>query len=300
MSDEKFELIPDLLPKQRQAIEYLLHPAHKDVIEVLYSGGVGAGKSWIGAYFCLSLAFQYAGVRILLGRKQLKDIKRTQLNSIKDVLRHHDIYDTVKISEGNNDQRIQFPNGSEIIMVPLAFQPNDPDNDWLAGYEITAAWVDEVSQIDRSVYTTLLSRLRYKVDEYGIGQKCLTTTNPLKSHWTYKHFYLPYRDGTQHFSRRMIQTSVADNPKSGYKPHQLTLEYYNGDMAKYQRLVKGSWEYSDDDTLLFKREPLEMCFEDFHQQHKSGAWRITCDMASKKGADSTAIGLWEGNDIGSY
>lgn len=76
----------DLSPKQGLAWRLLMNEQHN---EVLYGGGAGGGKSWLGALWLMTSALQHQGSRWLMGRAVLKTLKETTLNSFFDVASMH-------------------------------------------------------------------------------------------------------------------------------------------------------------------------------------------------------------------
>ena len=75
------EINIDLTKKQSQAWKLLMD---NSVNEVLYGGSAGAGKSWLGCLWIVTLCLKYNGIRCLIGRTVLQQLKLTTLEVLFD------------------------------------------------------------------------------------------------------------------------------------------------------------------------------------------------------------------------
>jgi len=65
--------------RQSQAWKYL----NDDTTNiVLFGGSAGGGKSWLGCLWITTLCLQYNGIRCLIGRSVLTQLKLTTLNTL--------------------------------------------------------------------------------------------------------------------------------------------------------------------------------------------------------------------------
>ena len=154
-----------LTVKQTRAIEFL---EDRGTIEVYYGGAAGGGKSYFGSYWLLKNCFKYPGSRWLMGRSELKNLKKTTLNSFFEVCKERGIKANVHFRLNTQDSVISFINGSQIILADLFAYPSDPEFDSLGSLEITGAFIDEAPQITEKCKNIVKSRIRYKLDEFGI------------------------------------------------------------------------------------------------------------------------------------
>jgi hypothetical protein len=133
------EINIDLTKKQSQAWKHLMS---QTINEVLYGGSAGAGKSWLGCLWISTLCLNYAGIRCLIGRTVLQQLKLTTLNTLFEVLQQMGLRSGEHYVYNGQSNVITFNNKSEIILKDLAYQPSDPNYDSLGGLELTAVFID--------------------------------------------------------------------------------------------------------------------------------------------------------------
>ena len=271
---------------QGQAIEYLFDDK---TTEVLFGGAAGGGKSWVGCSWLILLCLKYPKTRYLMGRSKLDALKKTTLNTFFEVCQEWGILANKHYNFNAGSNIIKFYNGSEIILKDLFLYPSDRNFDSLGSLEITAAFIDEANQITEKAKNIVASRMRYKLDQYGIIPKLLMTCNPAKN-WVYTQFYKPAKEGTQKPYRKFIQSLVDDNEfiSKHYKKQLLTLD----ELSK-QRLLYGNWEYDATNDNLIEYDAIVNLFD---QNGLAGEKYISCDVA-RFGNDKTVIIYWEGLHI---
>jgi len=197
------------------------------------------------------------------------------------------------ITYNAQDSIIKFFNGSEIILADLYAYPSDPEFDSLGSLEVTDAFVDEAPQIISKAKQILKSRIRFKIDDFGLIPKLLMTGNPSKG-WAYYDFYLPNEQGTLRTDRKFIQALVTDNPNIS----EHYIESLRGlDKNSRERLLNGNWRYDDDPAALIEYDHIINCFSN---THVNGEYKcITADIA-RYGNDNTVIGVWKGHRVKLY
>jgi len=270
-----------LTNKQNEAAYYL-----KDNIttEVLYGGGAGGGKSALGVLWLMDMCTNYPDTRWLMGRAKLKSLKETTLNTFFELstkLGMSKLWE-YKAQSGV----ILWHNGSEILLKDLFYYPSDPNFDDLGSLEISGAFIDEVNQINIKARNIVKSRIRYRLDEYGLMPKMLMTCNPSKN-WVYKDYYKPYKDKQLPKHRIFIPSLLEDNPHIS-KHYKDNLE--NIDEVSKQRLLYGNWEYDDNPAKMINYENILALWSNNAER---GQKYITCDVA-RMGKDKSVIMLWDG------
>lgn len=270
--------------KQTKALDYLEDKITK---EIIYGGGAGGGKSILGCYWVLKMCFKYPGTRWLIGRSKGKTLKETTLNSFFEVTKLQGLKADIDFTYNQQIGLIKFSNGSEILLKDLFLYPSDPDFDELGSLEITGAFIDECNQIVEKAWNIVKSRIRYKLDEYGIVPKILGTCNPSRG-YVYYNFYKPYRDGNLEHTKAFVESLVDDNPfiSQYYKENLQTL-----DVASKQRLLFGNWDYLDQTKSLFNYSALIDMFSNAVDDKPINY--LIVDVAGE-GADSTKFSYWEG------
>ncbi len=256
--------------------------------ELYYGGAAGGGKSVIGCYWQIKRRLKYPGTRGFIGRSELKNLKKTTLNSLFEVCALQGLRPGVHFSINNQDSIIKFPNGSEIILADLFSYPSDPEFDNLGSLELIDAFIDESPQVSVKAKNILKSRIRFKIDMYGLIPKLFLTGNPSKG-WAYYDFYLPSANGTLRRDRQFIQALVTDNPN--ISAHYI--ESLRGlDKNSMERLLKGNWQYDDDPAALIEYDKIIEAFA-IPIIAVNGKRFMTIDVA-RFGSDNTVFGIWDG------
>ena len=278
-----FRLSEVLSPKQQEAYGFLKDSKRT---EVLYGGAAGGGKSWLGCLWLLVCCLKYPGSRWLMGRAIGKTLKETTLNSFFDVCAFLGLKAGSDYVYNGQSGTITI-GASTIILKDLFAYPSDPNFDDLGSLEITGAFIDEANQITAKAKAIVSSRIRYKLDDYGIIPKLLMTCNPAKN-WVYNEFYGPSTKNTLPQHRAFIAALVTDNPN--ISQHYITnLDNLTG--ADRARLKDGNWDYDRDPAALMDRDSIMAIFDS--EEVEPGKKAITCDVA-RYGSDKTVIMLWSG------
>lgn len=272
-----------LLLKQEYATYYL---KDKETQEVLYGGAAGGGKSAFGCMWLIECCQNYPGSRWLMGRSKLKTLKETTLKSFFEISSKLGISDQWKFNAQSNV--IYFNNGSEIILKDLFLYPSDPEFDSLGSLEITGAFIDECNQLSFKAWEVVGSRIRYRLNDFGLIPKILGSCNPAKN-WVYKEFYKPYKDKTLKSYRKFIQALPTDNPHLHPSYLQSLLRMNKNSR---ERLYYGNWEYDNDENALIEFDAITDYFNPSHIEAGKERY-ITIDVA-RKGKDKTVIRVWYG------
>jgi hypothetical protein len=221
-----------------------------------------------------------------MGRAKLKSLKETTLNTFFELSSLLGISDQFKYNAHENI--IYWNNGSEILLKDLFLFPADPNFDSLGSLEITGAFIDECNQIVYKAWQIVLSRCRYKLNEFGLLPKVLGTCNPSKN-WTYKEFYKTSRDGVIDTHKKFIQALPTDNP---HLPKSYLESLLSLDKNSKQRLYYGNWEYDDDPSTLIDLDSISDYWGAAHVKAEGDKF-MTIDVA-RKGKDRTVYRIWHG------
>jgi phage terminase large subunit len=277
-----------LSAKQAEAWETL---RKSDIIELLFGGGAGGGKSELGCMIIVDMAMRYPETRYFMGRESLEDFKKSTLLTLIGVLKKWGLKADRDYVHNQQDKKIYFrQTGSEIYYSEVAFYPSDPEYDYLGSTEYTWAFLDEANQVREKGKNVIRTRLRYKLKEYGLTAKLFMTCNPSKGH-LYTGFYKPWKEGKLPRDRAFIQSLVTDNPfiDPSYIQNLIGIP----DKATKERLLFGNWEYDDDPSALMTYDSITDIFT--NNVPVSQDRFIVVDVA-RKGKDMTTISYWEGYD----
>lgn len=285
-------------PKQELALKYL-----KDNIttELVYGGAAGGSKTYLGCAWLIMSCMEYPETRWLMGRAVLKQLTQTTLLTFFYVAKQWGLEKDTDYSYNSQSGIITFANKSQIYLKDLFAYPSDPDFDSLGSAEYTGAFIDEASQVTVKCKNIVRSRLRYKLDEYGLLPKLLMTCNPSKN-FLYTEFYKPWRDGELEPGKAFIPAKIKDNPflPLAYIKTMMTL-----DRVSKERLLYGNWDYDEDPAALMEFDAITDMYTNTVEGQipgKDAAGHalpdirkryISADIA-RMGNDKTVIAVWYG------
>lgn len=227
--------------KQKYTVGLLEDDIHSDV---LYGGGAGSGKSFLGCCWQLIRRVSLPETRGFIARKQLADIKKSTLVTFFQVAGKLGLSDEFELRVQEN--QLKFRNGSVIQLLEANREPGDPEYERLGSQEYTDGFTDEVTQLEEKAVTILNTRLRYLHNEYGLRPKHLQTCNPAKN-WVKRKYYIPWSKGELQSPYAFVQALVTDNPKT---PESYIETLKRSDKATVERLLHGNWDYDADPTSL--------------------------------------------------
>ena len=258
---------------------------------VLFGGGAGGGKSWLGVEWLVLLSIQYPGIKSFIGRNELTRIMSSTYITFQKVCKYHNIPREAWKLDGKYNV-INFWNGSKIDLIDVAYKPSDPLYERFGSIEYTVGWLEEVGEIKGKAFDVLKSRIgRHMNKEYNIFPKMFLTCNP-KKNWVYFDFYQPWKKGVLPEDTAFIQSLYNDNPYTSEEYGKLLSKIK--DKVLRNRLKNGDWEYEDNDANMMEYEKiLDIFTTPFDADKHNGAFYISCDVA-RSGRDKAVIILWQG------
>jgi len=280
-----------LTVKQTTALDFLEDGATS---EVLYGGAAGGGKTALGCYWQMKRRVRYPGSRGLIGRSVMKTLRETTLQTFFEVAAWQGLKKDVHFYlTGTNDKErpncIVFYNDSFIFLKDLAYYPSDPDFSELGSLEITDGFIEECGGIDFRAKDIVTSRIRFRLNEFGLRPKLLMTANPAKN-WLYQTFYKPCRDGKLPDYRKFVAALPGDNP-------HLAKSYLENlsrlDPVTRARLLEGNWDYESDPLSLIEYRAITDIFGNDHVS-QNGKRCLICDVAMH-GSDIFRAAVFYGN-----
>jgi len=230
--------------KQELAFDAIFNP---EIEEVVFGGGAGGAKTYLGCATIILMAQKYTGIRLLIGRESYTDLVGSTLVTFFDVCKDWGLLPDRDYVYNQQKATITFvKTGSVVNLKELRYYPKDPNFDRLGSFEYTFVFLDEAQQIRGKAIEVLSTRIRYKVSENGLTPTMLMTCNPTKG-YLYTEFYKPWKDGTLKAHRLFIQALASDNK---YIDPTYIDKLKRRDKATQERLLYGNWEYDDDPTVM--------------------------------------------------
>ena len=210
-----------------------------DIKQVLYGGGVGGGKSFLGCDWQIKRRLKYPGTRGLIGRAELKKLRLSTMQTFFELCANYDLIAGKHFNYNGQDHVITWFNGSQTILMDLADTPSDPEFQRFGSIELTDYFVDEAGEVSEKCVNILASRVRYKL--INDKPKGLLTCNPHKG-WLYREFFDAKRSGLIRSDREFIQALPTDNPHVSpvYLESLLLLPEVDR-----KRLLEGDWDYDE-------------------------------------------------------
>lgn len=248
-----------------------------ETTQVLYGGSASGGKSYGLMALVTIKALKYPGIRILVGREELKNLRSTTLKTLFKILAEWGFIKDTHFRYNQKTEEIVFYNGSIVLLRQLKYEPSDPEVNSLGSLELTFAVVDEAPEVTEKVINILHSRCgRWKNQEYKIKPLLFMTCNPSRG-FCYNNFYRPSIKGELKAFRKFIPATIDDNKFMGddYKQHLLTTLDYND----RQRLIFGRWEFDSDPNALVKFDAINDAYDYDKPKDLEGEKYITADIA---------------------
>jgi len=276
-------------PKQKECFRFLLDDT---TTEVGYGGGAGGWKSYVGVSWMWMMCNSYPWIRGAFWRRELKRLKQTTLNSYFKFLNDYDIPEVQRGNYNAQDGVIKFENGSEILLLDLAYSPSDPEYANLGSLELTLAFVDESAEVDEKAIEILSTRVwRQHNEKYSLAPKLLETFNPDKWH-VYRRFFKPMREWKLPEYRKFITALATDNT---FLPKSYIEQLEKASEVTKQRLLYGNFDYDDTPWRLFEYNKLLSMFGEYDVNLDDDAY-ISIDVA-RSGKDKTIVYVWSGMTV---
>ena len=241
--------------KQWEAWGYL---TDNKTSEILYGGGAGGGKSYLGCIWHIDRRVRYPESRGLIGRATLTSLKGSTLVTYFKVAKLMGYKIGRDFVYNANSNIIKWSNGSETILKDLDYKPSDPDFISLGSTEFSDIFLDEANELTQKAFDIANSRIRWMLHDYGLIPKALLTANPGPG-WL-KEKYVSDKDGkpvTLEPYQQFVRALVTDNPDEQFT--SLYRQQLNRMASEYDkaRLLFGEWEVepSNNSPFAFQFNP---------------------------------------------
>ena len=226
-----------LSKEQTAAWDFLEDPITK---RVLYGGQAGGGKSYLICFWQIYRRLTYPNSRGYIGREILKNLKNSILVTFFDVAAKMNLKQGEHYTYNDNKSIIEFYNGSQIVLLDLFDYPSDPNWDSLGSTEYTDGAIEEGVQVSQRAAGLLLSRTRWKLDEFDLKPKQLITCNPGES-WIRDEIVVPAMEHRLPEQYKFVTATLDSNPNKEFVKMYKDLLENELDIFDRERLLFGNW-----------------------------------------------------------
>lgn len=229
----------NLSVKQSEAWHYLYD---KQTTEVLFGGAAGPGKTYFGCVWHINQRLAYPKSRGLIGRATIKNLEESTLVTFFQACSDMGLVAGVHYQWNQQKNIINWSNGSRTILKDLQYYPRDPNYISLGSTEYTDAFIDEATEIHLKAFDIVSSRIRYKLDQFGLIPKILITCNPGPG-WVKERYVVKDNEKVvlQPY-QKFVGALLTDNPNPAFrKLYEQQLSRMT-DPYDIQRLLYGDWE----------------------------------------------------------
>jgi len=260
--------------------------------ELMYGGGKGGGKSYLGASLIFGDALIYPETHYFIARKELNDLRKFTIPTVHEVFKNWGLKVDDYCSFNGQDNVFLLNNGSKVFLIACNDVPSDPLFERFGSMQMTRGWIEEGGEVAENAKANLkLSIGRWKNKEYNLRGKMLITCNPKKG-WMKREFVDPWKQGVLSKNRQFVTALATDNP---YLPEEYVDTLRNeSDTVRRQRLFMGDWDYEEDKDLLVQYDALTDVFS--NNIVKDGSKYMIIDVA-RLGQDSTVFAFWDGLEL---
>ena len=168
---------------------------------VCYGGARGGGKSWCVQRKAILMAARYGGIRVLILRRTLPELRENHIRPMRRLLRGAAEYRAT-------DKTFEFPNGSVIV---FGYCDGEDDVEQYQGQEYDVIFLDEATHFTEYQYQTLTACLR---GANGFPKRMYLTCNPggVGHAWVKRLFIdRAFRGGERPEDYVFIPAKVTDN-----------------------------------------------------------------------------------------
>ena len=168
---------------------------------IAYGGARGGGKSWAVRTKAKLLALRYAGIKLLIVRRTLRELQNNHIDPLRQELAGVAKYKAA-------DKRFEFPNGS---VLTFGYCACDGDLGQYQGAEYDVVFFDEAGQLQKAWIDAINACVR---GTNGFPKRTYYTLNPGgPSHGYFKRLFIDRRfePGEREDAYSFVQALVTDN-----------------------------------------------------------------------------------------
>lgn len=275
-------------PKQAELIRAL---ASRLFRYLLFGGGTGGGKSYLGAKIFINLAMTQPDTAYGIFRKNMVTLKRTTFKTFQKYARKNNIIEGRDYVFNKSEMTWTFVKTRAVIYFMELDITKDPEMNKLGGLELTAAMIDEADEVAEAAFNVLRFRIG-RANFNGELAFIYLTCNPNQS-WVRYTFYDPAQKNQLEAPFYFLESLITDNT---YQSEQALAAASDPTApAQYvERYFRGNWEYINDPNALFPNRVIDQMLVD--HLPKSGRRTVGVDV-SREGDDKTVFSLHIGDTL---
>lgn len=252
---------------------------------IILTGPLGTSKTFGGAVMLISLAKQYPGSVIGVGRKNTTEMKRGTMMSFNEAAKKMGI---TAYSENKLDMRWTIHNGDQDDSVILFFeidQSKDREFSKIKSMNLTCAMIDEVDAVKKEGFLAVYGRVG-RANDNGAPDFMILCCNPNET-WLKEDYY--DRKDSLPEEVEFIEFDMNDSflDKSYYDKFNSAPNNWK------QRYLYNNWSYADDDSSLFKYKYMDRA----HVNVLGDGTKYAGLDVARFGQDRSVASLWQGKQL---
>lgn len=286
------EVMLEFTTKIEQQMQAAMFWADNETEELLYGGGKGGGKSFLGCSLIFGDALTYPETHYFIARKELNDLRKFTTPTIHEVFQKWGLKLEDFAKYNGQDNYFELYNKSRVYLIACNHVPSDPLFERFGSMQMTRGMIEEGGEVAEAAKANLkLTIGRWKNEQYKLKGKLLITANPKKG-WMKRDFIDPFRQGTLPKNRKYVQALAIHNV---YLPEDYVRSLSEErDPVRRQRLFLGSWDYDDSSDAIVSHDALIDSFTNFITN--TNEKYLVVDVA-RFGRDYTTFNYWHGLDL---
>jgi PBSX family phage terminase large subunit len=250
---------------------------------IILAGALGTSKTFGVAALIISLAKQYPGSVIGVGRKNTSEMKRGTMMSFDEAARKMGVID---FKENRQELTWKFENGSKILFFEID-RSHDRDFSKIKSMNLTCAFIDEADAVQKEGMLALYGRVG-RANENGAPDFLILACNPNEA-WIKEDFYDKHKIDALPHDVEFIEFDMTDS----FLPQSYYAKFDSSPNNWKQRFLYNNWSYGDDDSSMFKYALLDRAHINVLED---GVHYAALDVA-RFGTDRSVAALWHGRQL---
>lgn len=273
-----------LKQKQQKVIEIVNSGKYHTIVLL---GSVGTGKTDIAAHASISIAYTFPKTYWTVFRQNLSIAKRSVIPSYINMLDMMNFVEGEDYKHDKQAQSLHFPNKSTIDFIE-ADVTKDRQGKKIKGINASGNHIDEADELAQIMFIQALSR-RGRRNENGQPSLSIVTMNPNDTYLK-DLYYKKYREGTLPKGVIVVEFDISDSWQSKEDIDAMM----TNPKPWVERYINNNWDYSDDDSSLFKYRYFDSAVVD---KLDSNAKRYVGYDVARTGQDRSVLALWWGRTL---